>query len=69
MRLAIPDMECDGCVAAITRAIRRHDAAAAITVDLAAHIADVTTMIEPARLVTLIEEAGYTVLDQNGMGS
>ncbi len=61
MRLAIPDMECDGCVAAITRAIRRQDPGAVISANLAGHTIDVETVIEHVRLVTLIEEAGYTV--------
>lgn len=61
MRLAIPDMECDGCVSAITRAIRSQDATAAVVADLAGHSVEITSALPPERLVAVIEEAGYTV--------
>jgi copper chaperone len=61
MRLAIPDMECDGCVSAITRAIRAQDANSVVVADLASHSVEVTGALPLERLVAVIEEAGYTV--------
>lgn len=60
-RYTIPDMSCDGCVNAITRAVQRLDAAARIAADLAAHTIDIqSTAPEPA-LRAALDDAGYTV--------
>ena len=61
IRYTIPDMSCDGCVGAITRAVRRVDANAVVTADLAAHVVDIQSSAPPERLEAAIDDAGYTV--------
>ena len=61
IRYTIPDMTCDGCVAAVTRAVRQVDASATIAADLAAHTIDIGSVVPPEALRAAIDDAGYTV--------
>lgn len=60
-RYTIPDMSCDGCVGAITRAVRRVDAQAVVTADLAAHVVEIRSSAAPEILEAAIDDAGYAV--------
>lgn len=60
-RFTIPDMDCDGCIAAITRAIQKLDTAAILRADLATHVVEITSSIPKAELEAAIDAAGYTV--------
>ncbi|HEY2020282.1 heavy-metal-associated domain-containing protein [Paraburkholderia sp.] len=54
-------MSCQHCVAAVTNAIREHDAAARVEVDLAAGRVVVESVQSVDALKAAIDEAGYTV--------
>ena len=57
----VPDMHCDGCVTAVTKAVRTLDPQASIAVDLATRKVDINSA-EPAQaLVAAIEDAGFSV--------
>jgi copper chaperone len=60
-RFTIPDMDCEGCVASITKAVRRLDDAATVQADLATKLVEITSGQSEAALRTAIDEAGYTV--------
>ena len=60
-RFTIPDMDCDGCITAITRAIQKLDTAAILRADLATHVVEITSSIPKAELEAAIDAAGYTV--------
>jgi copper chaperone len=53
-------MTCDGCVGAITRALRAADGGAEVRIDLDAHIVDVTSRLPREALASALEAAGYT---------
>ncbi|WP_233800524.1 heavy-metal-associated domain-containing protein [Paraburkholderia sp. HP33-1] len=61
IELHVEGMSCEHCVAAVTNAIREHDAAAQIHVDLATGrvVVDSTQTVDA--LKGAIDEAGYTV--------
>jgi copper chaperone len=54
----IPDMDCGGCVRAITEAVHRLDAAATVQADLATKLVQVNGTGDFA---AAIESAGFTV--------
>lgn len=62
----VEGMSCQHCVAAVTNAIREHDASAQVRVDLAAGRVAVesTQTVEAMKLA--IDEAGYTVKGVTG---
>ncbi len=60
-RFTVPDMDCQGCVGSITRAVQKLDAAAAVKADLAAHLVDIDSVLTEAVLANTIEAAGFTV--------
>ncbi len=60
-RFAVPDMSCDACVRAITRAVRGVDAAADIRVDLAGHVVEIRSTLPDPALAAAITGAGYTI--------
>lgn len=57
----VPDMDCQGCVGAITKAVQKHDATAQVQADLAMHAVDITSVLDGTALAAVIESAGYTV--------
>lgn len=59
-RLHIPDMTCKHCVATITQLIQNADEDAQLTIDLPSHQVDVQGKLEQSRLLSLLEDAGYT---------
>lgn len=60
VELNVENMHCGGCKKAVTAAIKNADPAAEVEVDLETKHVDAETMIAPARLVTLLADAGYT---------
>ena len=58
--LHVPDMTCQHCVATITKLIQQADPQAQIQIDLSQHKVAVDGMLNSARLISLLEDAGYT---------
>ncbi|MEX3639200.1 heavy-metal-associated domain-containing protein [Paraburkholderia sp. BR14320] len=61
IELHVEGMSCQHCVAAVTTAIREHDAAAQVQVDLASGRVVVESAQPIEELKAAIDEAGYTV--------
>ncbi|MGF6807474.1 copper chaperone [Paraburkholderia sp. Clong3] len=61
IELHVEGMSCQHCVAAVTSAIREHDAAAQVQVDLATGCVLVESAQPVDALKAAIDEAGYTV--------
>ncbi|MEM5295915.1 heavy-metal-associated domain-containing protein [Burkholderia sp. JPY481] len=61
IELHVEGMSCQHCVAAVTNAIREHDAAAQVQVDLASGRVVVESAQPIEELKAAIDEAGYTV--------
>ncbi|MBC8733034.1 heavy-metal-associated domain-containing protein [Paraburkholderia sp. UCT2] len=61
IELHVEGMSCQHCVAAVTSAIREHDAAAQVQVDLATGRVLVESAQPVDALTAAIDEAGYTV--------
>ncbi|OLL32514.1 heavy metal transporter [Burkholderia sp. SRS-W-2-2016] len=61
IELHVEGMSCQHCVAAVTNAIREHDAAAQVQVDLASGRVVVESVQPVEALKAAIDEAGYTV--------
>ncbi|WP_233850499.1 heavy-metal-associated domain-containing protein [Paraburkholderia sp. HD33-4] len=61
IELHVEGMSCQHCVAAVTNAIREHDAAAQVQVDLATGrvLVESTQPVEAVK--TAVDDAGYTV--------
>ncbi|KAA1006487.1 heavy-metal-associated domain-containing protein [Paraburkholderia panacisoli] len=57
----VEGMSCQHCVTAVTNAIREHDAAAQVRVDLASGRVTVDSAQPVDLLKAAIDEAGYTV--------
>jgi copper chaperone len=57
----VEGMSCQHCVAAVTNAIREHDEAARVEVDLASGRVAVDSVQSADSLKAAIDEAGYTV--------
>ncbi|ABE29817.1 heavy-metal-associated domain protein [Paraburkholderia xenovorans LB400] len=57
----VEGMSCQHCVAAVTNAIREHDEAAQVQVDLASGRVTVESAQPAEALKAAIDEAGYTV--------
>ena len=56
----VADMTCDGCVKAITAAVRRAAPAAVVHVDLATKRVDITGDAAAETLAEAMREAGFT---------
>jgi copper chaperone len=56
----VNDMTCGHCVASVTKAVKGLDAAAQVTIDLAAHKVAVESAEPTERIAHAIREAGYT---------
>jgi copper chaperone len=61
IRLSIPDMVCQGCVASVTRAVQALDPGARIAADLESHTAQIESAATPATIAEAIAGAGFTV--------
>jgi copper chaperone len=57
----VPDMHCDGCVKALTGAVRDLDAAAVVQADLATHQVRVDSVVSDAAVADAFRDAGFTV--------
>jgi copper chaperone CopZ len=57
----VSDMTCDGCVRAITQAVRSVDPSASVVVDLASKRVHVDSAAQFTALADAIDEAGFTV--------
>jgi copper chaperone len=57
----VPEMHCDGCVRAVTQAVRGVDPAARVDVDLAAKRVRVGSAAPASALAAAIEDAGFGV--------
>jgi copper chaperone CopZ len=61
LHFSVPDMDCGGCVHAITEAVHRLDAAASVAADLTSKRVSVTTGAVAAKVQAAIEGAGFEV--------
>jgi copper chaperone len=59
-RFTVPDMTCDGCIKAITAAVRRLDPAATVAADLPTHKVEISSSKPAADLAAAIDDAGFT---------
>ena len=59
IELMVSGMTCEGCVAAVTRIVKKADPQASVTIDLASGKVDITSLIEQPALSAAIEKAGY----------
>ncbi len=57
----VPDMDCQGCVASITQAVKKLDNTASIAADLATKHVVVGSTAEAQAVAQAIEGAGFTV--------
>ncbi|HEY1611050.1 MAG TPA: heavy-metal-associated domain-containing protein [Paraburkholderia sp.] len=62
IQFKVEGMSCQHCVAAVTRAIHEHDAAAQVQVDLPAGRVSVESSQAADVLKAAIDDAGYTVV-------
>ncbi len=60
-RFVVPDMECQGCVKAVTGAVQGVDPAAKVAVNLDTKVVEVESQAAVAALSAAITEAGFTV--------
>jgi copper chaperone CopZ len=61
LQFDVPDMDCDACVASITKAVQRVDPMASVSADLATKRVVIGAKGEPHEFIAAIEDAGYTV--------
>jgi copper chaperone len=59
MQIAIPDMSCGHCRAAVTEAVTRLDPQARITIDQSARKADIATTAPQAAVLAALDAAGF----------
>lgn len=60
-RFVVPDMECQGCVRAVTGAVQEVDPTASVHANLDSHIVEVVSSAPVAALSAAITAAGFTV--------
>ena len=56
----VPDMDCGGCVASITKAVQKLDGKATVNADLDTKKVEVTSSVSPEAIRAAIEDAGFT---------
>lgn len=61
LQFTVPDMDCNGCVSSITKAVKRLDADASVTADLVTKHVVIGSNIEAHEIAHAIEGAGFTV--------
>jgi len=57
--LNVQGMTCEGCVAAVTRVIKKTDPQANVRVTLASGDVEIDSAADAAALIAVIEKAGY----------
>ena len=57
----VPDIHCDGCIRALTGAVRDLDASATLRADLATKLVTVETTASDAAVAAAIRDAGFTI--------
>ncbi len=57
----VPDIHCDGCIRALTGAVRDLDAAAILSANLETKLVTVETTAGAAAVADAIRDAGFTV--------
>ena len=57
----IPDMDCEGCVASIERAVHKLDASASVNANLTTKRVVVGSLVTTTEIKAAIEGAGYDV--------
>lgn len=57
----VPDMDCQGCVASITAAVRRIDGKASVTADLDTKHVVIGSDARAQEIAAAIEDSGFTV--------
>lgn len=62
LELNVKGMTCEGCVAAVTRIIKKKDPAADVAIDLASGKVDIESSTDPALITAAIGKAGYEAL-------
>lgn len=61
IRFVVPDMECQGCVRAVTGAVQEIDPAASVNADLTSHVVEIVSTAPADSLGAAITGAGFTV--------
>ena len=64
LQFKVSGMTCGGCVASVTRAIKREYPSASVDIDLPGQIVKVDVVEDPASVARLIEGAGFPVLEK-----
>ena len=59
IRLSIPGMKCNGCVAAIEEALEKLFGVHEVTVDLATKAAVLVTTLPPSKVIDTVKSAGF----------
>jgi len=61
MKLHVPDMTCNHCVASITKAMKALSSDAHVVCDLHEHVVEVANMIEiaPEKVIAALDEIGF----------
>lgn len=57
----VPDIHCDGCIRALTGAVRDVDATATVRADLETKLVTIATSANDAAVAQAIRDAGFTV--------
>ncbi|MDP4594045.1 MAG: heavy-metal-associated domain-containing protein, partial [Beijerinckiaceae bacterium] len=55
----VQGMTCEGCVAAVTRIVKKADPQADVHIDLASGNVDISSSAEPSAFTDAIQKAGY----------
>ncbi len=61
LQFDVPDMDCEACIASITKAVQRLDPKASVSADLATKRVVIGADGESHDFIAAIEDAGYTV--------
>ena len=56
---SVPDMDCEGCVAAIARAVQNLDPKATVVADLKTKQVKIDSRLDQAKLIGAVREAGF----------
>jgi len=64
MKPRLEEMTCEGCVTAVTKAVRRIAPYASVAIDLTAGIVIIEAAIPPTQFAAAIESAGFAVAGQ-----
>ncbi|MCB1334533.1 MAG: heavy-metal-associated domain-containing protein [Roseivivax sp.] len=55
----VPDMSCGHCKAAIEKAVTAADAGASLSFDMGARTVEVTSSLDDAKLISVLDSEGY----------